>query len=693
MSNYVFIDFEFNQTAEPYLNLVCCSLSHTIDGTRRVSQPEEFWLHNFHDFPNEWENADDLIKMIEYFHREGYIFVAYAAAAEARAFMALCRDYRDWYVPNFKWIDLFFEHRQLTNHFNKLKYGKQLIKGQVVNTFPPKPKWERIEGEKGSQEPVQNFASACYKFLGIIIDTKHKDEMRDLIISNPENFTHEEAEAIQKYCTSDIIPLPDLFWEMARWYTKLLPRKEIKYLKQYMLLRGDIAARIAIQENTGYPIDYEATKSFSDSVPMILSDLQRDINSQFEFKPFRWSKKDQAFKWRQKATREFLEEQYPELIPDWMLTKGKALSLSLEAFSRFFSFQHSYPRENFGAQMVRYLKTKQNLNGFLPPKEGKKNFWDSVGSDQRVRPYLNPYRAQSSRFQPSATSFMFLKSAWMRALVVPPPGRAICGIDWGSQEFLIGALLSGDKNMMTAYHSGDPYMWFAKAAKAVPHDGRREDYEVLRQAFKSTTLAEMYLMGIKSLARKITDDTGEFCSDEKAEELDELFRDVFFDFCSWRMEQVDKYEIAGHLKLPDGWFMFGDNDNFRSTANCPVQGTGASILRKSMRLAQDAGLDLIFPLHDAQYQEFDSDDLGAVDILHDVMDEAFRHFFPRAGDLAKCRLDIDIWSRDYPAEVAKITTPAGNICKRQQFYVDGRAIEEYKRFSRYFNSDSLIEML
>lgn len=695
MSKYCFIDFEFNSTAEPNLNLVCCSLSHTIGDSRKISRPEEFWLFGYDDkftgalVQRSWEV---LLKLrIEELHADGYIFVAYAVSAEARSFMSLCKD---WYVPGFLWIDLWLEYRQLTNHNNRLKYGKQLVDGKVVMTFPPKPKWDRVEGEKGSQEPQQNLAAACFKLLKIKIDTDHKNEMRDLIISNPESFSPGQAQDIQKYCTSDIILLPDLLWEMERWYKKLLPKKEMRNLKGYMLWRGEQSARAAMEEQKGYPINYEATKSFSDSVPMILSEMILDINAQFEFKPFRWNKKEQRFKWAQKETRAYIREKFPELVPKWMLTKtSKDLSLSLEAFSRFFSFQHSYPKHNFGAQLVRYLKTKQNLNGFLPPKEGKKNFWDSVGSDQRVRPYLNIYRAQSSRFQPSATSFMFLKSAWMRSLVEPPPGKAICGIDWGSQEFLIGALLSGDKAMLAAYHSGDPYLWFAKAAKAVPKDGLRKDYEDLRNKFKPTTLMSMYMAGAAALGRKITDDTGELCTEEDAQELLDLFEGIFHVFTDWRMGTIDEYDSKGYLKLADGWFMWGDNDNFRSTANCGVQGMGACILRKSIALAQDAGLDIIFPLHDADYMEFDSHDLEAVDILADCMDKAFRHFFPKWGEQAKCRLDIDIWSKDYPAEVSYITTPAGNSAKRQQKYVDPRAIAEYIKFSKYFNSNELLDLL
>ena len=90
----------------------------------------------------------------------------------------------------------------------------------------------------------------------------------------------------------------------------------------------------------------------------------------------------------------------------------------------------------------------------------------------------------------------------------PPKGYAIATLDWASQEFLLGALMSGDKNMYNAYMSGDPYLWFGKEAKAIPQNGTRDEFGPLRDAFKATTLAEMYMMGIPGLANKLTNDTG-----------------------------------------------------------------------------------------------------------------------------------------------------------------------------------------
>ena len=133
---------------------------------------------------------------------------------------------------------------------------------------------------------------------------------------------------------------------------------------------------------------------------------------------------------------------------------------------------------------MRYLKLKQSLNGFSPNKQ-KESIFDSLGSDGRVRSWLNPYGSQTSRFQPKATSFIPLKAAWMRAMIQPPKNHYILGVDYSSEEFLISACWSEDENMYNAYKSGDVYLYFAKLAGAVPWDGTKEEYKAERNLFKS----------------------------------------------------------------------------------------------------------------------------------------------------------------------------------------------------------------
>lgn len=681
------VDYEYNRVTHKYVNLVCCTTFDT-----KENEPREWWLHN--DTFRQIELADYLRS------KKDEIFFGYATTAESRSFEALGLN-----PVEFKWIDGFLEYRCLTNHNDELAYGEQLVDGKVKRTAKPPPKWQRTEEDKSSGfKPKHNLAEATFKLTGKIRDTEHKNRMRDLIISDPPFFDFLEQQAIQQYCTEDTIFLPEMFDAILGKYKKLLGRNfNTNKLMKEMLLRGKYSALTARMETRGYPIDYNKTKNFSTSVGPLLEECQREINQLFpEVMPFKYNRSLRKFSMDTKAVKSWIQRNVD--ADRWMKTEGgktgkKDLSLSLDAWTMFFDFKHSYPKENFGAQMVRYLKLKQNLNGFTP-STGKRNFWDAVGPDQRVRPYFNHYGSQSSRSQPSSTSFLFLKPAWMRALCVPPKGRCIASIDYGSEEFFLSALMSKDKNMIDAYLSGDVYLYFAKLAGAVPMDGKREDYKKERNIFKAVTLSISYLQTAKGLSKKLTEETGEEFSEEDAQDLINKFYEVYDRFAEWQSEMADHYEEHRRVELPCGYFMWGDNDNFRSVANVPIQGFGASVMRKAVELAEEAGVEVVVTLHDALYIEYDFGDYSAIDKLIKAMREAFQFYFtdPEIKELSgKIKMDIFSWGPDLPApvvtvnskgkeekEYGTITTPDGIEVEVADIYVDSRAEEEFKQFSKYF---------
>ena len=665
--SYCYLDFEYNGTSEPLLNLVSCSVLYNGVQTNH-------WLHNS---PSEKKKLGNWL----FEHRDEVTLVAYNATAEARAMLSLGLNPLD-----FKWFDLYLEYRCLNNHNHKLQYGRQLIDGKIKTTKPPKNKWKQTEEEKKSSDyskTQHNYGAACFKLLGKLIDTDRKKEVRDIIISANEFVIEEEKKEILEYNDDDVVNLPDLLKATIQQYYSLLPKTELTNLKAEMFLRADYAVRTAIMEKEGYPIDLEATKIFTSRIEDILKDCQEDINSQFpDIKPFRWNKKEERYSWNQKGTKDWVRTLNKA---NWVQTDSKDVSLSLDAFKRYFDFRHDYPQGNLGAQFVRYLTLRQNLNGFLQSKTAKKKstFWDYVGSDGRVRSYFGIYGAQSARSQPKATGFLFLKSAWMRVLCVPPRGKVITGIDYKSQEFLISALLAKDSNMYKAYMSGDPYLYLAKLAGAVPMDGKREDYEEIRDLFKSTTLGLSYGMSKIGLANKLTEDLGRNVSQVEAQKLIDTFNKIYRKHYIYKKQVIREYRKKGYLKLPCGWYMFGSNDNDRSAGNFPVQGFASSLMRDAVRLAQDKGLKVIKTLHDAIYIEHDVGDTNSIELLGSCMDTAFRKYFDK--DLrakASVGLDGNTWGLDYPEEETSLLV--GKIkLKQQRLYVDGRSKKEYNTFKKY----------
>lgn len=665
------LDFEFNQITEEEVRLVSCT---TYDIT--TQETIDWWLFKCP------KRQAKLRKYISGFKT----IVGYACVAEARSFMALNLE-----PLHFDWIDLFLEYRMLTNHNDRLQWGKQLVEGKVKFFRKPKPKWERTEEDaKGGFKASHSLAEATFKLTGEIRDTVEKKEMRDLIISSPEKFSETEKQDIMKYNSADVVFLPKILDRVGEEYKILAQGHGIDYsLQKYigeMKWRGRYSAHTAIMESTGYPINYEATKNFSAQIPFILADCQRDINSQFDFKPFRWVPKKCTYTWNQKMTRDWLGDNVK--ISSWMKTDGGSLSLSLEAFEKQFQFKHDYPRGNFGAQMVRFLKLKQSLYGFSESGGKRKNFWDSVGKDKRVRPYMNIYGAQSGRSQPAASGFMFLKPAWMRTLVEPAPGKFLAGVDYGQQEFFLSGLVSRDKNMIEAYLSGDPYLYGAKLAGAIPRSATKKTHGLERDLFKNTYLGILFGMTKYGLSTKLTGDTGRIYTERMAQDQIDLFDRTYPRYVQWKEEQLDSYQDGNAIVLPDGWVIGPSNPNPRSVLNVPIQGRGSCIMRKAVDLSVEGGLRVIFTLHDAIYIEGDVGDEWKIVTLMEAMKEAFCYFFRHDKTLLKAaesiKLDPFAWSPDYEKDsemdVNGVAIPVSNL------YVDKRSLNEYEKFSKYFDT-------
>lgn len=194
------------------------------------------------------------------------------------------------------------------------------------------------------------------------------------------------------------------------------------------------------------------------------------------------------------------------------------------------------------------------------------------------------------------------------------------------------------------------------------------------------------------LAAKLTADTGKPVDEDQAQELIDLFYASYPDFADWQEEAIKRYMEDGEtIKLPCGWRLFPDNDNFRSAANAPIQGFGACVMRKAVEFCHEAGLKVIFTLHDAVYIEYDSNDLSAIDTLRDCMHRAFVHYFDNKEDAGIIRLDGKCWSPDYEDD-SELITPKGLAIDCSKIFVDERAGSEYEQFSGYFE-DSGADLL
>jgi hypothetical protein len=386
------------------------------------------------------------------------------------------------------------------------------------------------------------------------IGTVEKEEMRALVMRGGP-WSPEERHAILDYCESDVAGL-------ARLLPAMLPNLDLPRA----LYRGRYMSAAARMERTGVPIDVENLARLRRHWSAIQDELIADIDTAYDVYEGRTFKAERFAAWLHRQ-----DIAWPRL------PSGK-LDLSDDTFREAAA---AYPvvaplRE------LRSALSEMRLNGL------------TVGGDSRNRTLLSAFRARTGRNQPSNARFIFGPSVWLRGLIQPPPGYGIAYIDWGQQEFGIAAALSGDRNMMDAYQSGDPYLAFAKQAGAVPADATKQSHKIEREQFKACVLAVQYGVGADALARRIGQPP------IRARELLKLHRETYRVFWRWSDQMLDYAMLTGSIHTVFGWqVQVPPNANDRALRNFPMQANGAEMLRLACCLATERGIEVCAPVHDA----------------------------------------------------------------------------------------------
>lgn len=660
------IDFEFNDTSERLLNLVCCSLRVVNAG----EEIERYWLH---------KNAGEQLRLKERLLelKADHTFLAFGASAEARSFIALGLQPLD-----FMWIDLYAEWRMARYNNNRFEYGRYLIKdkspsGRLIKCeigYSVAPSFDKRENKGKNNTPTgMGMADCVANMFGIKVDTIHKEQMRDLIISQPDDFTPEESIAIMDYCDSDLFHLSKMLDKFANNINKLTKHKFDRYeIVDMMTTRGQYSAAVAHFETVGIPQDMEMITNLSRNNWGAINDLV-ELNQKFYkfYAKERKTKKDLKGHWVFKKAQfhQFLKDK--NMFKDWPRNeitdnekiKAKdndrvpvaSLKTDAETLDDF-----KFVPELEGLRQT--MKSIQNLTWFRPSAflDPKKGFKKSVGSDDRLRTFYGPYGTQTGRNAPPASRYTFAMANWLRCTIRAPKGMSITGVDYKSQEFLVAGLMSGDKNMIEAYRTGDPYLAFAKMAGAIPPDGTKEEYPEIRALFKICALAMLYGMGRDALFTRVKASKGDALKSE-TDKLYDNHKRLFSRFWNWADNFiVDEYKYQEHLILPDGWLLGPHCESITSVKNWPVQGMGGCIMRRAAVNAVKHGLDIISPLHDAIYILHKDEDRRAKKDLCNIMYDACESFLPGAD------IGLDIETHDH-----------------DHIWVEDRSIDYYEAMKKY----------
>jgi hypothetical protein len=398
------------------------------------------------------------------------------------------------------------------------------------------------------------------------LDVTEKDEMRQLALRGGR-YTEAERRSLLGYCAADVDALVRLLGRMADVVD--LPRA---------VVRGRFTKAVAHMEYNGIPVDVRTLLALDEHWESLQYEMIERIDGDFGVYEGTHFREERFARWL--AGRR---------IP-WPRLPTGALALDDETFAQMaVSYQ--------ALQSLRQLRQALDMMYLanLP-----------VGADGRNRCLFSPFGTITGRCSPSTTRFIFGRPAWMRSLIRPEEGRALAYIDWNSQEYGVGAVLSGDAAMTADYEAGDAYLGFAKRIGLVPGDATKRTHRAERDIIKAVILGTQYGMGEQTLALRIGKPVA------YAREMLQAHRATYRRFWAWSDGAVSLALFRGRLWTRFGWQTHtGSDPNPRSLANFPCQANAADMLRFAAGFICDRGVQLDATVHDAVLIEAPADGIEA----------------------------------------------------------------------------------
>ena len=467
--------------------------------------------------------------------------------------------------------------------------------------------------------------------LPVANDSVEKTACRDLIL-NQSNYSVEEWHRIQRYCLSDVIPLPDLLircWEIHESAGSPIDSAE-------MVFRGEYLKKRTLLDlcNLGFPVDERKCRQIADNKASLIRGLQDEVNQQYA--SLYHEVGEETLKWSQKNFAAFVDQ----TGISWEKTPS-GQPVTQKAYLKEKSRQH--PDLDL---LYQVRKTIQALNTA-----------DVSGlvSDHHVKPPVYTFAQKTGRESPKPSKgFLLGLPSWQRSLIKPRPQTVMIAADWSQQEIAIAAALSGDREYLDLYDdpSGDVYMALAVRAGAIQPGMDELTRQRLRTTFKVVQLGLGYGKGLTALSEDIYyANLGEenqplLTFDEAEAQARHIYwwhKETFATYWLWIEDSISKARQQGYIRSLDGWTYFVD-DKVRDTQllNFPMQSNGAFMMRRAVEHCYESGdIDLICTLHDALYITAPASAIrDPVALVRHCMDAACRDVL---GHVVTIRTDLAVY--------------------------------------------------
>ena len=406
-----------------------------------------------------------------------------------------------------------------------------------------------------------------------LISEEEKNRFRDMCIDQ-DAWTKENQNQILEYCLNDVRMGEDVFLGVVK-DLETICGKDYEILLEQAMARGQAMACFAKCQQNGIPVNNTAIAEFNAFWPDVKHHVIQRLNKKVNL--YDENSKFSNVKFNDLVTKLELIREWPRTPKGKLKTNKSTLEIYSDAFPEIYDFKQ-----------VKGLLDSAKLAAY------------QISEDGRYRPDngFKPFGTHTGRCSPSS-KWIFGTSKWGRNFMKPSFGNVLVYLDYKSEEPFVAAMLSGDKNLLASYLTGDIYLGTAKLAGLIPEDAKREDHEDIREAFKVIVLATNYGMGMSSISKSLK--RFGFNASEAAG-LMRKYKELYHVYFEWLEVRTNHAQMHGYISTSMGWDRhFAENSfiNPRSLMNWSIQSESAEILRNALIRLTDAHIKVCATVHDA----------------------------------------------------------------------------------------------
>lgn len=496
---------------------------------------------------------------------------------------------------------------------------------------------EKIEKEKKKKKEKEDslgYAAQCKKYNLALVDTIHKEMMRQLCILG-DTSGHEQE--IMDYCASDTTYLIPLLRCLFREYFGLLKGSFCPLRQGYFDAVTQEEAIMCLVRQTAYinrfgdvadygiPVSLERVERVRRNALAYKTKLEADFAGQYPG-AFVFGK-DGVWHSKKASVQAYLRETLSTMgIKDYPTTPTGDLSTSGEILKEYFK-----GTDCFGEHLRKVKKITEQLKSISNPKKDPFRY---ITDGREWYESLLPYSTKTSRCAPQPShGYIFGWSKMLYCVIDPVPDRWLVELDFSSQETFVQCCICRDTVYNEIYQGKDIYLGFAVKMGLVPQadydalslDELKARYHDIRKRVKSLVLGLSYGMGKVKLASKLG------ISEALAERYVTQFKTVIHKSTSYKELLVPRLNYSGAFSLPDGFVCKSARnraDNSATTiGNFPFQSAGGMILRVVVRelhrmaCSGELPIRLVATVHDAVFFECAEGDTETIATVSRIMQD------------------------------------------------------------------------